>query len=551
MEKCGMSSSFLTGVSGLRAHQTLLEVVGNNIANVNTTGFKAQRATFADLMYQTMRPASGPSEAVGGTNPYQIGLGVRLAQTDRTFTQGGLETTGKPYDLAINGGGFFVVNDGVSDFYTRAGDFNVDQSNYLVNSSGFRVARLPGVGEPDGVNPGFQIPGDAGIRIPIDASMPGMTTSSVTVTGNLNAALTPPLEEVMVSRVPFSTSTGPATGATLLNDLDSLISSYVAGDAIVVSGTDADGSDRNASLNVTAASTLQDLVDTINSTFTGFVADVTDGNLVLTANDTGPAQFSVILRDESGNAGQTNFALHEPRTLIDGKLADSQETQITVYDVRGGAHQVTLNFEKQTDDVWRLTASMPFADGVVIDNEVPNIEFHDDGTLRNTGDPNLVFQFDGIATPQTVQLSFASPTGSEQLRHREDSTTFQQQQDGLPPGILVSASVDHSGRVQGLASNGRTFTLAQLAIANFRNPEGLLAAGDTLFQTTPNSGDPEIGEAGAGSRGQIFGSHLESSNVDLAYEFTRLIVGQRGFSANARTITVADEVLEELTNLIR
>ena len=150
-----------------------------------------------------------------------------------------------------------------------------------------------------------------------------------------------------------------------------------------------------------------------------------------------------------------------------------------------------------------------------------------------------------------MQLSFASPTGAEQLTHRPMGSTFQQQQDGLPPGVLVSASVDLTGRVQGLSSNGRTFTLAQLAIASFRNAEGLLAVGDNLFQSTPNSGDPELGAAGAGSRGQVFGSNLELSNVDLAYEFTRLIIGQRGFSANARTITVADEVLEELTNLLR
>ena len=395
----------------MRAHQTLLEVVGNNIANVNTTGFKAQCASFADLMYQTLRPASGPSDEIGGTNPHQIGLGVRLAQTHRSFSQGGLEHTNDPFDLAINGGGFFVVNDGVSDFYTRAGEFNVDVSNYLVNSSGLRVSRLPGIGEPDGMNPGFQIPGDAGIRIPIDATMPGIPSSVATLTGNLNSALTPPLQEVMASRVPFSTSTGPATAATLLNDLETLVTSYQAGDAIVISGTDTDGTSRSTNLNVSPATTLQDIVDTINSTFTGFVADVTGGNLVLTANNTGPSQYAVTLRDEVGNNGQTNFALHEPRTIVDGKLADSQQTQLTVYDVSGGAHEVTLNFEKETDDIWRLTASMPLTDGVVIDNEVPDIEFFDDGTLRSTGDPNLTFQFAGIARHKLCNSPLPVPPG--------------------------------------------------------------------------------------------------------------------------------------------
>lgn len=546
-----MSNAFLTGVSGLRAHQRMLDVAGHNIANVSTTGFKAQRTLFSDLMYETIRPASGPSEGLGGINPSQVGLGVRLAQVDRNFGQGGLEQTGEPFDLAISGGGFFTVHDGGSDYYTRAGAFHLDEAGYLVNVSGYRVTRLAGAGEPDGVNPGFQVPGDPGIRVPIDAPIAGNPTSAVTVIGNLDARSTPPLAEVMVSAVPFATTTGAATGATLLNDLSSLISDYQTGDAIEISGRDVDGTDRSANLGVSDTSTVQDLVDAVNATFTGFVAALNNGNLVLTANETGPSQFSLNLRDASGNAGQTNFALHEPRTTVQGKLADSHQTQLTVYDVRGGAHQVTLNFEKQTDDVWRLTADMPVTDGTILDNEIPNIEFHDDGTLRGTGDPNLTFQFNGMAAAQTLQMSFLSPTGAAQLTHRATGATFQQQQDGLAPGTLVSASVDLSGRVQGLSSNGRMFTVGQLAIASFRNPDGLLGAGDTLFQPTPNSGEPELGAAGSGSRGQIHGANLESSNVDLAFEFTRLIVGQRGFAANARTITVAKEVLEELTNIIR
>jgi flagellar hook protein FlgE len=548
-----MANAFLTGVSGLRAHQSMLEVVGHNIANVNTTGFKAQRTTFADLMYQTLRPASGPSEQMGGTNPQQIGPGTRLAQIDRSFAQGGLEQTSQPFDLAMNGEGFFVVNDGTSDFFTRAGVFNIDEANYLVNTSGYRVTRLPGIGEPDGLSPGFQIPGDAGIRIPIDASIPGLPTSEVTLTGNLDATLTPPQQAVMISRVPFTTSSGPATAATLLNDLSpsSLIAPYQAGDSIVISGTDVDGSARSTSLDVDGSSTLQNLVDGINSTFSGFVADLANGNLVLTANDAGPAQFSLVLRDDSGNAGQLTFALHEPATVIEGKGADRQQTQLIVYDLRGEAHEVTLVFEKQTDDIWQLTADLPPSDGVVLDGEVPNIEFADDGSLRNTGDPNLTFQFAGMSAPQTVRLSFASPAGAEQLTHLASGTSLQKDQDGLAPGTLISASVDLTGRVQGLSSNGTIFTIAQLAIAQFRNANGLLGVGDTLFQPTANSGEAELGEAGAGSRGQVLGGHLESSNVDLAYEFTRLIVGQRGFAANARTITVADKVLEELTNIIR
>src|SRR4051794_11322490 len=135
-----MGNSLLTGVSGLRVHQELLDVVGNNLANTNTVGYKAQRVRFADLLYQTISPASGSSDESSGTNPLQLGLGVQVAGIDSNLSQGGIETTGNNLDLAIQGNGYFVVNDGLSNHYTRAGAFSVDQLNYLIDpGSGLRV----------------------------------------------------------------------------------------------------------------------------------------------------------------------------------------------------------------------------------------------------------------------------------------------------------------------------------------------------------------------------------------------------------------------------
>jgi flagellar hook protein FlgE len=193
------------------------------------------------------------------------------------------------------------------------------------------------------------------------------------------------------------------------------------------------------------------------------------------------------------------------------------------------------------------------SEGVVLQDVIEPIEFNDDGTFRTTGDPTIVLDIDGFDAPQLVRFSFSSDATLQSLNNQgNEPTALSVFQDGFKPGTLraENVKVDADGSVVGIA-NGRNVLIAQLAVVSFQNPKGLVAIGDNLFTQSLNSGDPELGIAGTGSRGQVSSGQLESSNVDIAFEFTRLIVAQRGFSANARTITVSDEVLEELTNIIR
>ncbi len=551
-----MANSLLTGVSGLLAHQRLLDLVGHNIANVNTIGYKSQRVLFSDLAYETLRGATSSNvPQKGGTNPNQIGLGVKLAATDRKFSQGSLESTGEQFDMALSGDGFFVVNDGSSDFYTRAGMFRLDEEHKLVAPSGMRVKRIPGVGEPAFGLPAFQIPGDDDIRVPLGSIIPGTATGEVELTGNLDARNTPPLAEVMQSPQPFTVSaTGqPATLATLLNDVDTVRTPYAGGDQLVISGVNADGTDITPfNMAVDGTTTIQDLINTINGAAVGFTASLDiNGNLRLDANNTGPSQFGVNFRDATGNTGQGSFTGHSPVTVIEGKIADTYSETVNVIDSRGEAHEIDLTFEKVADDVWRMTADMSIQDGTVVDGVIDDITFNDDGSLRSTGDSTLSFDFNGIGLTQDVDFLFDANSGLQSLSHRALNSALSRSQDGAEAGTLESVGLQRDGTLVGISSNGRIVNIAQLAIASFRNPKGLVALGDNLYQRTLNSGDPEVGLAGSGARGEVFSTQLESSNVDLAFEFTRLIVAQRGFSANARTITVSDEVLEELTNIIR
>lgn len=544
-----MASSLLTGVSGLLANQRFLEVIGNNIANANTNAFKSQRVVFSDLLYETIRPAtSGSGDDTGGVNPRQVGNGVAMAQTDRRFTQGSIENTGEQFDLALNGGGFFVVSDGVDDFYTRAGAFNLDAENKLTTSEGLRVQRFGTVGEAEG----FQQDGDGSINIPLGQAIAGIQTTEISLLGNLDSSSPYDQAEVATSSTPFMASGVPATGTTLLNDLASNTVDYVIGDHITLSGQNADGTQiSTAPIPVDGTTTMQDLINSINATVTGFSASLTGGNIVLTADNAGAGSFDLVIRDDSSNiAGRTSFSDHLFQVTTEGQDMVPFPINIVVYDSRGDGHELMLNFERQSDDVWQLNATMDPQDGTVVDGLIDNISFNDRGELIATGDTLLELNIVGISQPMQINVDF-NQGAADSLTHYQADSTIEKTQDGAAPGILTVAEIGMDGLITGRATNGVTVELAQLAIASFENPRGLAGIGGSLFRASLNSGLGDIGVAMSGDRGGIQSGSLESSNVDMAFEFTRLIVAQRGFAANARTITISDEVLEELTNMIR
>ena len=548
-----MPNSLLTGVSGLIAHQRLLDVVGHNIANINTHGYKAGRVLFADLLYETMAPAQGPSTSQAGTNPNQVGGGVAFLATDKKFTQGSIEATGEQFDLAISGEGFFVVTDGINDFYTRTGTFYVDESGMLATVNGLYVKRFSTSGEPDGINPAFQVVGDDRIRIPERAAVAGVITEHINIAGNLDARSTEARAEVQQTSLPFTTAGGvAATGATLLNDLDNNTTDYATGDTLTIDGFSHNGSLVFLEVDVDETSTLQDILDTINTNLTETSALIdSNGRIVIEANEIGTSNVGIRIRDASGNIGSTQYLSHDFIPIMEGKPADNYERLTTIYDLQGRPHQLKLRFTKQSDDVWTMKASMDSTQGILTDDSIDSITFNDDGTLKLTSDAELTIQFDGIAAQQTIRFSVSNPESTDRLTHNASESDLQIDPDGSPPGVINDIQVDTDGRIVGSASNGEIFTIAQLAIANFKNEKGLFSVADNLYSQSLNSGLPEIGIAASSGRGKVESGKLEMSNVDIAFEFTRLIVAQRGFSANARTITVSDEVLEELTNIIR
>ncbi len=548
-----MSQALFTGATGLLAHQKKLDIVANNLANLNTTGYKSQRILFSDLVYNNISSGSsgGNNTTLGGTNPKQIGFGVNIAQTGRNFNQGVLNVTGSSTDFSIEGNGFFVVSDG-SPKYTRSGAFSLDEGGFLVDpGTGAYVQRHGSVGEGFSGDPAFQTPGVSAIRVPLGAGIEGRQTSTISFQGNLPSTFTLPRSGVLIISNPFETGDVAASASTLLNDLDSTGTPYTTGDQIQISGSDADGTEFSSSLAVDETTTLGDLVDFFNSVLNESTAELTaNGGIEISADEVGPSMLQMNFGDASTNSGESDFSTHIFALSEPGKGGDRAETTMAVYDSRGEAHATKVTFEKIGHNTWNAFFELIDESGVMLDSVVEQIEFTENGEflavrgLAN-GDTDITIQFDSLSTNQTIDISFAG------LAHRATSYSIAYEPDGYSPGNIVSINASADGTLEGVATNGQRIPIAQLAIANFVNVNGLRAAGQNYFEESANSGLAQVGTGATGANGFVRGGQLESSNVDVALEFTQLIVAQRGFSANARTITVASEVLAELTNIIR
>ncbi len=423
-----MMRSMFSAISGLRAHQTWMDVIGNNIANVNTTGFKVGRVRFTDILSQLVRGASGPTEQRGGINPLQIGLGAVVGAVDTIHTQGALQLTGKPSDLAIQGDGFFVVSDGSQTLYTRDGAFDIGSDLRLVNpSNGFYV-----LGWQADANGNVDTAGPVGpITIPIGQQLDAVPTTQITVQGNLDAnqdtAATPPHYVTKVSVV------------------------------------DSQGKRH---------------------------------------------EFYILFEKTAANTWNYTLQEDDPRTTT---TEDDPEFDL------GGTTTGTLVFD--ADGNLDLAAST-----------IPAVDL--DATAGGAGTVSVTPDFSRL-----TQLAAHSTANAAA--------------NGAPAGSLTTFTVSQSGEVLGIYSNGVTKVIGQIALALFTNPGGLMKVGGNAYLPTVNSGEPIVGPADSGGRGKIASGYLEMSNVDLAQEFTSMIMAQRGFQANSRVITTSDEVLQELVNLRR
>jgi flagellar hook protein FlgE len=441
-----MLRSLFSGVSGLRNHQTRMDVISNNIANVNTVAFKSGRVTFKEGFAQLVAGASRPPGDQGGINPIQVGLGSQIGSIDTLYSQGNIETTGIATDLAIQGDSMFVVAKGNQHFYTRSGNFQLDADGKLVSpTNGFVVqGRMA-------INGVFQ-DGIGDIQLPFGQKTAAKTTTTMTIGGNLDAS-----------------------------------------------------------------------------------ANVFDKGTATTLDPLDPVQRAL---PQNANS--------------------YKDISMTVYDTLGSKHELKAVIWKTGQGTWDYKMDPTGMDitsaGITETAGTHPLTFKSDGTMDLTGfvNPTISFTPNDGSAPVSITLD---PTGGA-LGGTNGLTQFAgtsnavfRDQNGYSSGTLENFTIDKTGTITGAFTNGTNVALGQISMATFNNPGGLIRSGDNMYTTSGNSGSPVLGFALNGSESEVTSGALEMSNVDLANEFTNMIIAQRGFQANGRVITTSDQMLQELVQL--
>ena len=564
----GLTSALYTGVSGLDVNQTWLNVIGNNVANSNTTAFKSSRALFSPQFYVTDSNGTAPTTTYGGSNPSQEGLGATVATVEKNLTPGTIQPTGKPTDMAIEGNGYFVLQ-GAQQTYTRDGAFNLNSSDQLVASGGQFVQ-----GYGVDANGNVQTGAVQNITIPLGATAVAKATGNASMQGNLNSSGAVATGSSILLSQDLTTTGGTApTAATALTALSSPATpttpAFTAGETLTLAGSKGGRTLPSATFTVTGTSTVQNLMDFFKQ---GMAVDTTvpattpPAGVTLEAGATAGTSHLVITGNtgtqnalEINGTGLTASGGGSPLTFTDGTDAagftsnpagESVHTSFQAYDSLGTPINVdvtaVLESKSNTGNTWRFYADS--ADNKVGGPVLGNGTLTFDTTGNLTASTGTTVSIDrsgtGAVTPLGVKLNFAKMTELS----GQQSTLVMSTQDGFPAGSLDSFSVGNDGTITGAYSNGQTRTLGQVAIASFSNPEALNDQGGNVFGTSSGSGAPQISTPGSLGAGTLRGEALEQSNVDLSTEFTNMIVASTGFSASSRVITTSNQMIQELLN---
>jgi flagellar hook protein FlgE len=581
-----LTSTLFTGLSGLNVNQTRLNVVGNNIANVNTVAFKSSRALFKPQFYVTDIAGSPPTSDFGGENPSQRGLGAVVATIQKDFSPGSIEPTGKPTDLAIDGDGFFIVQ-GQEQVYTRDGSFVLNPSNQLVTTGGSFVQGF-GVDDNNNIIAGSL----QNITIPIGSMTSAKATENVKMEGNLNADGTLATGASILNSQEITILNGGGLaaapdGTTALTDLASATTSSTAlfnvGDVLTLSGKKGGRDLADITFTVDAGSTLDDLSHFFQQGL-GIDPTLDDGDPLTPAPGvTIDANGSTSMITITGNLGTDNaLALGgtslvtdsgtTPLAFTDGQNAlgiksdpngESVYTSFVAYDSLGTplTINVTAVMESKADtgNTWRFYAtSADDTDATSFDPAGPfdgmllgtgTLTFDNQGKLLDSTGTTLTVDrtATGATTPLNLHIDFDSMTS---LTSRS-SDLVMTEQDGSSTGTLNGFSIGANGTITGSFSNGLTRTLGQMAMATFNNPEGLVDNGGGMYAAGANSGVPIVTSPMQLGAGSIRSGALELSNVDLSKEFINMIISSTGFSAASRVITTSDQLLTELLNTSR
>jgi flagellar hook protein FlgE len=504
-----MLRSLYQGISGMKAMNDGLSVTGNNISNAKTTAYKAKQAQFEDLFSQQYRAASSANGNYAGKNAIEVGNGVKMGSIAVDLSQGTVFYTGRGTDVAINGNGYFVVGDKFADnkLYTRAGNFELSNDFHLVTTGGQHVLGW-NINELTGQIDATASP--SAIKIDLNQVSAGNETTTAVLQGNLNA----------------TNNDGDIEGATVAT-YDSLGVRHDVDVNYIKTGT-------SPNVYTYIASPANDFMKSasvdraIFHPSEGIAGSVLKGNYTInTVAGAVPGTVDITVVDPLGT------------TVLTKNVNDVDQT-ITLDD--GTNQWFTIEYKKAGAP---SSASFQIA-------EVGTVEFDSFGQITNMtgsgagGSAQLDFTPVTTGTPMQVDVDMWSLTGVN-----ADSDIKLTETDGYPSAVMKGYTIGDGGVVMGYFSDGSTAAIARVAVATFSNPSGLQSKGENMFEVSANSGDPDIGISGQGDKGKVSAQSLENSNVDLAKEFVDLMLYQKGFTANTKTIRTADEVLNAVIQLVR
>lgn len=558
----GLTSALFTGLSGLNSSQFALDIIGDNIANLNTTGYKASRTLFQTQFSQTLSAGTKPSGSQGGTNPMQIGLGSTIGAIQRTFTPGSVETTSVPSDLAIEGEGFFVLRTPENErVFTRDGSFTISADNRLLSADGFFVQGYS-------VTSDFQLlPGTVtDISIPLGTLTTAQATTSLDLDGTLNSTgVVATQGTILQSQVLYEDAawTVPVTGATALtlvrnNGGAPLLAN---GDVITVDGVKRGGRD------VPSESFTVGTTGTTVNDFLAWMDDVT--GIDTTAGVAGSPGVAVNagMLEIRGNAGSENALFIQPGTLTSSgatqipftftetQAADgeSAHTSFAIYDSLGAPLNVDLTMVLEAratgSSTWRFYATAADDSDVRFDVGTGTVEYDANGQFVQSPQNGVVIDRvnSGANDPLAIQFNFQRLSGLNVAA----SSLVMSFQDGFTTGTLIDFNIGQDGIITGTFTNGLNQTIGQIALGTFSNPAGLLARSNNVFFIGPNSGEARVTAPLTLGAGKISSGALEISNVDLSRQFINLITASTAFSAASRVISTSDQMLQELMMVAR
>lgn len=535
-----MIRSLYAGVSGMKNHQVRMDVVGNNIANVNTTGYKAARANFQDTLYQTIR-SGGKS-----TNPAQVGLGINVASINNFMKSGALQSTGRTMDLAINGSGFFRVTDGANDYYTRDGILFVDQEGYVVNSNGYRlIGELTSTATAEGTEPYTRVTESETVNDTETLTLKG-TLPDGTAGSNYDFTIDTAKKAVI--------NAGDGYFLTSDTTLDNVGDGFADGDVVeVYYVNEYTGKNVRFEVAITSTDSLSDFQTNFNQAATDAGVD-TEVEMFFTDNGD---EVDISKLDNDGD---------ESLGFRTTDVGPGVSLTVAVKDSNGDSKQV---FSGTNSEFISGTANKA-GTGDDIDSIINKINEQKEvtGVMASKGkDNNLVLTTLDRTENATMSISGNAAsllglptTGAFENPRQVQTMEMKVKTDNLPIG---SITILPDGNIIGTDTEGYDLNwedgattagdadIARIVLYNFNNANGLERVNRNLFEESTASGNATKGTPGTPGYGTVESGYLEMSNVELTEEFTNMITTQRGYQANARIITVSDTMLEELINLKR